>query len=83
MAENLRSTRYANGTAIPNVDDRTQNGSGADNTAWANLDNNDTDKAYCWYNNDSITRITSYNVCYTKLLRYICHTWQQRQTNNG
>jgi len=39
MAENLRTTRYNDGTAIPNV---------TDGVAWANL----TTPAYCWYNND-------------------------------
>ncbi len=44
MAENLKSTKYTDGTAIPHI---------TDNTAWANLGNNDTDKAYCFYNNDA------------------------------
>ena len=39
MAENLRTTRYNDGTAIPYV---------TDGVAWANL----TTPAYCWYNND-------------------------------
>ena len=40
MAENLKTTKYNNGTDIPLV---------TDNTAWANL----TTPAYCWYNNNS------------------------------
>lgn len=44
MAENLKATKYADGTAIPLV---------TDDTAWAALGNNDTDKAYCYYNNDA------------------------------
>ena len=39
MAENLKTTKYSDGTAIPNV---------TDNTAWAGLSTG----AYCWYNND-------------------------------
>jgi uncharacterized protein (TIGR02145 family) len=39
MAENLRTTKYNNNIAIPNV---------ANNTSWANL----STAAYCWYNND-------------------------------
>jgi uncharacterized protein (TIGR02145 family) len=39
MAQNLKTTKYRNGTAIPNV---------TDNTAWAAL----TTGAYCAYNND-------------------------------
>jgi uncharacterized protein (TIGR02145 family) len=39
MAENLRTTKYNNNIAIPNV---------TNNTSWANLSN----AAYCWYNND-------------------------------
>ena len=44
MKENLKTTHYANGTAIPLV---------TDNTAWANLGDNNTDDAYCYYNNDA------------------------------
>ncbi len=65
MAENLRTTHYADGTAIPNIDDRTQNGSGANPSAWIALDNNNTDKAYCWYNNDSITYSQTYGALYS------------------
>ena len=39
MAENLRTTKYNNSIAIPNV---------TNNTTWANL----SSAAYCWYNND-------------------------------
>jgi len=44
MAENLKTTHYANGTAIPLV---------TDNTNWGNLGDNNTDKAYCYYDNSS------------------------------
>lgn len=42
MAENLKATKYEDGTAIPYVKDI---------MAWAEL----TTGAYCWYNNDTIT----------------------------
>ncbi|MCD4792500.1 MAG: Ig-like domain-containing protein [Bacteroidales bacterium] len=56
MAENLRVTRYANGTAIQLV---------TDNTAWINLGNNDTDKAYCFYNNNANGEAATYGALYT------------------
>ena len=40
MKENLKTTKYNDGTAIPNV---------TDNTEWENL----TTGAYCWYDNDN------------------------------
>ncbi len=43
MAENMKTSSYAGGDDIPLVED---------NTEWANLEDNDTDKAYCFYNND-------------------------------
>jgi uncharacterized protein (TIGR02145 family) len=48
MAENLRSTRFNDGTDIPFV---------ADVTAWSYL----TTPGYCWYNSDSIGYGTLYN----------------------
>lgn len=39
MVENLKTTKYNDGTDIPNI---------IDNTAWTSL----TTPAYCWYNND-------------------------------
>ena len=53
MAENLKATKYPNGTAITLV---------TDNTAWANLGDNDTDKAYCYYKNESTSQ---YGALYT------------------
>ncbi len=44
MAENLKTTKYADGTAIPLV---------TDDIAWAVLGDNNTDKAYCFCNNDA------------------------------
>ena len=46
MAENLKSTKYRNHEAIPLV---------TDSSAWRNL----SSPGYCWYNNDSITYISS------------------------
>jgi uncharacterized protein (TIGR02145 family) len=52
MAENLRTTKYRDGTAIPNV---------TDNTAWTNL----TAGAYCNYNNTtSADTIATYGRLY-------------------
>jgi uncharacterized protein (TIGR02145 family) len=50
MAENLKTTKYNDNTAIPLV---------TDNVAWSNL----TTSAYCWYNND-ITNKTTYGALY-------------------
>lgn len=52
MAENLKVTHYHNGTAIPLV---------TDNTLWGNLDDNNTDDAYCNYNNT----VNEYGSLYT------------------
>jgi len=51
MAENLRTTKYRDGTAIPNV---------TDNTAWSNL----TTPAYCWYSNDASSYKSRYGALY-------------------
>ena len=50
MAENLRTTKYSDGTAIPNI---------IDNTGWNSL----TSGAYCWYNNDK-NAYTDYGALY-------------------
>jgi uncharacterized protein (TIGR02145 family) len=50
LIENLKTTKYHDGSAIPNV---------TDDTEWANL----TTPAYCWYNND-ITKKTPYGALY-------------------
>ncbi|OQY02885.1 MAG: hypothetical protein B6I20_06115, partial [Bacteroidetes bacterium 4572_117] len=55
MQQNLKTTHYAYGTAIPLV---------TDNTAWANLGDNNTDKAYCYYDNSTANRDT-YGALYT------------------
>jgi uncharacterized protein (TIGR02145 family) len=45
MVENLKTTKYNNGTPIPLVTDQ---------TAWANL----ITPGYCWYNNDAANKTT-------------------------
>ena len=50
MAENLRTTKFSDGTPIPNV---------TDNAAWGNT----ATSAYCWYNND-IANATPYGALY-------------------
>jgi uncharacterized protein (TIGR02145 family) len=51
MAENLKTTKYNDGTPIPLV---------TDNTAWTNL----TTPGYCWYDNDSATYAQTYGALY-------------------
>ncbi len=51
MVENLKTTKYNDGTSIPNV---------TDNTAWYNL----STPAYCWYNNDATTYKNTYGALY-------------------
>lgn len=53
MAENLEVTRYADGTVIPHI---------TDNSTWGALGDNNTDKAYSFYNNDANI---GYGVLYT------------------
>ncbi len=51
MVENLKTTKYNNGTPIPLV---------TDNTAWGAL----TTPGYCWYNNDSAANKDPYGALY-------------------
>ena len=51
MVENLKTTKYKDGTNIPLV---------ADNTAWSTL----TTEGYCWYNNDALTNKNPYGALY-------------------
>lgn len=51
MKENLKTTKYNDGTLIPNV---------TDNTQWGKL----TTGAYCWYNNDAETHKNPYGALY-------------------
>lgn len=53
MDEDLRVTHYPNGDPIPNI---------TDNSVWDNLHDNNTDDAYCFYNNNSGT---DYGALYT------------------
>lgn len=52
MAENLRTTKYSDGTAIPLKV--------IDNNAWINL----STPGYCWWNNDSATSSVIYGAIY-------------------
>jgi len=51
MVENLKTTKYKDGTDIPLV---------TDDTEWANLNT----PGYCWYNNDAATYKNSYGALY-------------------
>jgi uncharacterized protein (TIGR02145 family) len=51
MAENLKTTKYNDGTPIPLV---------TDNTTWKSL----ITPAYCWYNNDASTYKDTYGALY-------------------
>lgn len=51
MAENLKTTKYNDGTSIPLV---------TDNTEWSNL----TTPGYCYYNNDATTYKNTYGALY-------------------
>ena len=51
MAENLKTTKYSDGSAIPLV---------TDNASWSHR----TSPAYCWYNNDANTYKDTYGAMY-------------------
>lgn len=51
MAENLKTTKYNDGTSIPEV---------TDNTDWKNL----TTGGYSWYNNDALSFKSTYGALY-------------------
>jgi uncharacterized protein (TIGR02145 family) len=51
MSENLKTTKYSDGTSIPLV---------ADNTVWSSL----TSPGYCWYNNDEASHKAVYGALY-------------------
>ena len=56
MEENMKVTHYPNGDIIPLV---------TDNTAWGNLADNNTDDAYCYYNNNASGEADTYGALYT------------------
>ena len=56
MAENLKVTHYPDGTDIPLVTDKTE---------WYNLGANNTDDAYCYYNNNANGEKDIYGALYT------------------
>ena len=56
MAENLKVTHYPNGGAIPHI---------TDFFAWRDLVDNNTDDAYCFYNNNSNGEADVYGALYT------------------
>jgi uncharacterized protein (TIGR02145 family) len=51
MKENLRTTKFKNGSVIPLISDQ---------TLWSNQ----TSSAYCWYNNDASTYRSTYGALY-------------------
>ena len=56
MAENLKTTHYANGTAIPYI---------TNNATWVALGDNNTDDGYCFYNNNGASGPGSYGALYS------------------
>ncbi|MFO7656506.1 MAG: FISUMP domain-containing protein [Bacteroidales bacterium] len=56
LTENLKSTHYADGIEIPLITDYNE---------WGNLADNDTDKAYCFYNNNVTGEADIYGILYT------------------
>jgi uncharacterized protein (TIGR02145 family) len=57
MAENIKATKYTDGTKIPLVTDYSE---------WKKLGNNNSDKAYCWYDNDEeMANSKGYGALYT------------------
>ncbi len=56
MAESVRTSKYSNGDAIPLIEDYTE---------WGDLGDNNTDKGYCFYENDADTYAEKYGALYT------------------
>jgi len=69
MAENLKVTHYPNGDLIP-----------LDNTTWASLADNNTDDAYCYFDNNSANADT-YGALYTYAAA-IGDNWARDNTAN-
>lgn len=55
MLENLKVTRYADGTPIPHI---------TDGFEWVAAGASDTGNAYCWYDNDSVRYARKYGALY-------------------
>ncbi len=56
MAENLKVTHYPDGTEIPHI---------TNDTVWMDLPDNNTDGAYCYYNNNENNEADIYGALYT------------------
>jgi uncharacterized protein (TIGR02145 family) len=56
MAENLKVTHYADGTIIPYI---------TDNSQWGSLGDNETDDAFCYYENDANGEATAFGALYS------------------
>lgn len=56
MGSNLRVTHYSDGAEIPLV---------TGESAWENMGNNSTDKAYCWYDNNQAAYAADWGALYT------------------
>jgi uncharacterized protein (TIGR02145 family) len=56
MAENLKATRYPDGSAIPYI---------TVNTEWGALGDNETDDAYCFYENDANGEAAQFGALYS------------------
>ena len=56
LSQNIKTTHYPDGTPIPLVTDPIE---------WANLGDNNSDAAYCWYNNDEFSFKDMYGALYT------------------
>lgn len=68
MAENLKTTHYADGTPIPNVDNRLlDNDAGSNKELWKLLPDTLSweGSAYCWLYNDSSEYYSDYGALYT------------------
>ena len=69
MSEDLKVTHYPNGNPIPII---------TDDTAWTNLADNNTDDAYCFYDNNSGT---DYGALYTYAAA-IADNWTRDNTTS-
>jgi uncharacterized protein (TIGR02145 family) len=56
MKTNLKTTHYADGTAINLI---------SDNTTWAALADNNTDASMCYYNNNASNEVATYGALYS------------------